>query len=219
MMGDYLMKSKVAGIVFLLGSLYYIVAEAISAIAFNDTLLNTYLIHTISELGIPNQNSPLFFLMNSAFILVGIGLLFGSFYKFKDFIIRNRVIFYILTVICSVGVIIVGLIHGGNPLTMSYHSLGAMMAILGGNIMLVIVSRSMDKFDSYQKITLALGIIGLVSFFIMFFNLRTVHIPGFEMLANDALTLYMPVFERLSVYTLIVWNFMTGVYLLKNTQL
>ena len=48
------MKFKVAGIVFLVGSLYYIFAEAISATFFNASIINTYIIHPISELGIPN---------------------------------------------------------------------------------------------------------------------------------------------------------------------
>ena len=198
------MKSRIAGIVFILGSLYYIIAEAISAFAFNDSLINTYLFHTISELGIPNVNSPLFFLMNSAFIIIGLSLLFGNFYKFKDFIIKNKTVFYILTPVTSIGVMIVALIHAGNPITAGYHSLGAVMAILGGNVLLVIISRSMDKFETYQKITLSLGIIGLIAFWIMFFNMESV---------------YMPVFERLSVYTLIIWSLLTGVYLAKDNFL
>ena len=128
------MKSKVAGCAFIIGSLYYIIAEAISATFFNDSIFNTYIFHTISELGIPNMNSPLFWLMNSAFILIGLLLLFGNFYKFKDFIIKNNVVFYVFSLIAAVGVIIVGLVHGGNPFTLGYHMLGAMMAILGGNI-------------------------------------------------------------------------------------
>ena len=197
------MKSKIAGIVFILGSLYYLVAEAISAFSFNDTLVSTYLFHTISELGIPNINSPLSFLMNSAFIIIGLTFIFCNFYKFKDFIIKNKAVFYILTLIAAIGVIIVALIHAGNPVTDGYHSLGAIMAILGGNILLIIISRSMDKFEIYQKITLALGGIGLIAFWIMFFNMGR---------------LYMPVFERLSVYTLIIWSFISGVYLLRNTK-
>ena len=195
------MRSKVAGIVFIIGSLYYIVAEAISAAFFNASLYNTYIFHTISELGIPNGNSPLFWLMNSAFILIGLALIFGSFYRFKDFIIKNKAIFYILTLVTCVGVIIVGLIHGGNPFTLGYHMLRAMMAILGGNILLVVVSRSMDGFGRYHKATLILGIVGLIAFWIMFFSME-----------NS----FMPVFERLSVYTLILWSFMTGVLLLRN---
>lgn len=196
------MKSKVAGIVFIIGSLYYMVAEAITAFTFNETLFNTYIFHTISELGIPNINSPLSFLMNSAFIIIGLSLLFGNLYKFKDFIIKNKMAFYILTLISSIGVIIVALIHAGNPLTDGYHSLGAVMAILGGNVLLVIISRSMEEFEIYQKITLILGIIGLIAFWIMFFNMESI---------------YMPVFERLSVYTLIIWSFITGIYLLKDS--
>lgn len=195
------MKAKVAGIVFILGSLYYFIAEAISATFFNASLLNTYLFNTISALGIPNSDSPLFWLMNSAFIIIGLTLIFGNFYKFKDFIVKNRTIFYIFTLITSLGVIIVGLIHGGNPLTSGYHTLGAVMAILGGNILLVLISRSMSEFGGYQKITLALGIIGLMAFWILFFNIKSI---------------YMPVFERLSVYTMILWSFITGVSLVKN---
>lgn len=195
------MRSKVAGIVFIVGSIYYILAEAISAAFFNASIFSTYIFHTISELGIPNGNSPLFWLMNSAFILIGLALIFGDFYKFKDCIVKNKVIFYILTLITGIGVIIVGLIHGGNPFTLSYHMLGAMMAILGGNILLINVSRSMQEFGIYQKITLVLGIIGLIAFWIMFFSMENV---------------YMPVFERLSVYTMIIWSFLTGVYILRN---
>ena len=195
------MKSKIAGIVFIFGSLYYLLAEAISAFSFNGLLTNTYLFHTISELGIPNANSPLAFLMNSAFVIIGLTFLFGNFYKFKELIIKNKVVFYILTIVAAVGVIIVAMIHAGNPVTDGYHSLGAIMAILGGNLLLIIVSRSMDKFESYQKITLALGIIGLIAFWIMFFNMQSI---------------YMPIFERLSVYTLIIWSFISGVYLLKE---
>lgn len=195
------MKSKVAGIVFIIGSLYYVLAEAISATFFNASFSNTYIYHTISELGIPNGNSLLFWLMNSAFILIGLTLLFGNFYSFKDFIVKNKRVGYILTVITALGVIIVGLIHGGNPLTSGYHTLGAVMAILGGNILLIIVSRSMSEFESYQKITLILGIVGLIVFWIMFFNMHNI---------------YMPVLERLSVYTLIIWSFLTGIYLIRN---
>ena len=197
------MKPKVAGIVLLIGSLYYLIAEAISATFFNASIFNTYVFHTISELGIPNGNSPLFWLMNSAFILIGLTLLFAVFYKFKDFIVKNNIIISIFTFITSIGVIVVGLIHGGNPLTLGYHAMGAVMAILGGNILLVLISRSMEDFGKYQQATLILGIIGLAAFWIMFFSMGSI---------------YMPVYERLSVYPLIVWSFLTGIFLLLNNN-
>ncbi len=196
-----MMKSKVAGIALIIGSLYYVVAEAVSATFFNASFSNAYVFHAISELGIPNLNSPLFWLMNSAFILVGLALIFGYFYRFKDFIVKNKAIISIFTLITGLGVIIVGMIHGGNPLTSGYHTLGAVMAILGGNVMLILISRSMDDFGDYQKTTLILGIFGLISFWIMFFIIGNA---------------YMPVFERLSVYTLIIWSFLTGLFLVKS---
>lgn len=196
-----MMKSKVAGIALIIGSLYYVVAEAVCATFFNASFSNAYVFHTISELGIPNLNSPLFWLMNSAFILVGLALIFGYFYRFKDFIVKNKAIISIFTLITGLGVIIVGMIHGGNPLTSGYHTLGAVMAILGGNVMLILISRSMDDFGDYQKTTLILGIFGLISFWIMFFIIGNA---------------YMPVFERLSVYTMIIWSFLTGLFLVKS---
>ena len=195
------MKAKVAGIVFIIGSLYYIIAEAISATYLNASLFNTYVFHTISELGIPNMNSPLFGLMNSAFILIGLALIFSNFYRLKEFIVKNKSVFYIFTLITGLGVIIVGLIHGGNPLTLGYHALGAVMAILGGNILLIITSRSMGEFSAFQKATLTLGIIGLAAFWIMFFSMDSS---------------YMPVFERLSVYPLVIWSFLAGLFLLRK---
>jgi len=194
------MKSKQAGYILVIASLYYIAGEATAAVCFNSTFLNAYLFHTISELGIPNANSPLSVLMNIAFVFIGLALIFVDFTKFKDFIIKNKTLFLILTLITGIGVIIVGFIHGGNPLTSGYHTLGAVMAILGGNILLVLISRSMSEFDTYQKTTMILGIAGLIAFWIMFFNMQSI---------------YMPVFERLSVYTLIIWCFITGVYLTK----
>ena len=195
------MKSKIPGIVFIFGSLYYLLAEAISAFSFNDLLANTYIFHTISELGIPNANSPLAFLMNSAFILSGLCVLLGNFYRLKDFIVKYKTLFYVLTLVTSIGVIIVALIHAGNPLTDGYHSLGAIMAILGGNILLILISKTMAEFETYQKTVFVLGIIGLFAFWIMFFNMGSI---------------YMPVFERISVYTLILWSFLSGIYLLKK---
>jgi hypothetical membrane protein len=99
------------------------------------------------------------------------------------------------------GVVIVGMIHGGNPLTSGYHTLGAVMAILGGNLLLVFISKSMEDFHTYQKATLTLGLLGIIVFWVMFFNIKSS---------------YMPVFERLSVYTLIIWSFISGVYLIKS---
>ena len=58
-----------------------------------------------------------------------------------------------------------------------------------------------SSFANFQKITLTLALIGLAAFWIMFFNIGNV---------------YMPVLERLSVYTLVVWSFIAGVYIIKK---
>lgn len=198
------MKRKTIGIILILGSAYYLIGEFISALFFKDTLINTYLFHTISQLGIPGSQSPLYALMNSTFILIGLILVLYNFYTFKDSIIKNKLIFYILTIITSLGVIIVGIIHTGNPITHKYHILGAIMAILGGNILLILISQSTKEFEIYEKITLTLGIIGVIIFMILLFNTTNI---------------YMPVLERTSVYTLIIWSFISGIYNIKLSKL
>ena len=45
------------------------------------------------------------------------------------------------------------------------------------------------------------SLLGIIVFWVMFFNIKSS---------------YMPVFERLSVYTLIIWSFISGVYLIKS---
>lgn len=186
--------------IYIFGGLYYLFAELISALFFNDSLINTYLFHTISELGIPSVNSPLSLLMNSAFILIGLTLLFGNVGGLKEYVTCHRVAFYVLSFVSALGVIIVGLIHGGNPLTSGYHTTGAVMTILGGNILLILISWSLDDFMVYRRVSLLLGCIGLIFFWVMFFNLGSV---------------FMPVFERLSVYPMVMWSLFTGFYFLR----
>ena len=72
------MKLKNIGIVYLIAGLYYMIAETICIFSVNDTLFNMYVFHTISDLGIPNGNCPFFFLMDSAFILIGLALVFAN---------------------------------------------------------------------------------------------------------------------------------------------
>lgn len=195
------MKTKVISCTLIIASLYYMVAEFISAIYFNFSLYQTYFLHTISELGIPDI-SQFSWLMNSGFVVIGLALSFSNFYKFNEFIVKNKVIFYILTLITSVGVIIVAIIHGGNPVVATYHGMGATMAIVGGNLLLVVISKSMPQFETYQKVTLILGSLGLFSFAVMIIFYTN--------------PLLMPIFERISVYTMIFWCFLTGITLAKR---
>ena len=195
------MKTKVSGLVLILGSLYYLIAEAISAAFYNDSLINVYLNYTISELGRPIANSPLFWLMDSAFFIMGLMLLFVNFYKFKDFIIKNKIPFYLFTIIASIGVILVSLVPWGNPETNIIHMVAAIMAVVGGNCLLVVVSKSMAHFDFYQKFTLILGVIGLICSIIMFITVQN---------------FYGPILERIGVYTMIIWFLITGFLLLSD---
>ena len=57
----------------------------------------------------------------------------------------------------------------------------------------------------HRNTSLILGIIGTISFIILTYSL-----------INKDMIIYMGLFERISIYTLIIWNIITGTYLLKQ---
>lgn len=204
------MKDKFTSISFLIVGVYYIIAEFIAVLKTNVPFIEAYSIHTISELGVPigdiykgvaSSYSPLFFFMNLAFILLGIILFIGYNLSLKKHINKNKLISHLLIILTCIGAIFVGIFHADNPLFNDYHILGAVLSILCGNIFLIFISKFSSFNENYKKISKYLGIIGLISACIML-------ILKLIILSNCN-----PVFERISVYTLIIWLIVTGIYL------
>lgn len=86
-----------------------------------------------------------------------------------------------------------------------FHGLGALMAIVGGNLCLIFASHAIKQAPSkksFVRFSNFLGIIGIVSF-ILCLSLSTVFT-------------YDAVFERLSVYTIMLWDIIFAGYLLRT---
>ena len=204
------MKDKFTSISFILVGIYYLIIEFIAVLKTNVPFIEAYSIHTISELGVPigdiyngvaSSYSPLFFFMNLAFVLLGIFLFVGYNLSLKKYITKNKLISHLLNILTCIGVIFVGIFHAYNPLFDSYHILGAVLSILCGNIFLIFISKFSNFNEDYKKISKYLGITGLIAAFIMLI---------FKLIIMNN---YHPVFERISVYTLIIWLIITGIYL------
>ena len=186
---------------FIIASVYFIISEFIAAISTGMPLLEVYTQNTISALGVPGGISPIDSMMNSGFIVLGVLLIIGFHLGLGDRVEKRKILEYALTVITSIGLFTIAAIHAGNPI----HQIGALMAIVGGGILLMTTAFSLMAAKNYRTVSFSLGLIAIVFLILMIIFMGN---PGLEIIEA--------VPERISVYALILWSFLTGIYLLKD---
>lgn len=203
---DHSKRLLAGAIFFIAASFVYLAAEAIAASAWIYPDYG-YAYHYISDLGVSERMtiddrsvySPLAFVMNTGFILYG--LLSASAYVCMFPLLKKRVrwLLILFAVIQGIGNMLVGLFPGESYDYASMHILGAGMAIIGGNVTLILFGFALrnHQISAFIKgIAMTLGNIGLIALVIM--------------LTNDFG--YPAVFERLSVYTMTIWNLIYGTW-------
>ena len=106
-----------------------------------------------------------------------------------------------MTFVTALGLFIIAAIHAGNPI----HQIGALMAIVGGGVLLMTAAFALDTSKSYKIASFSLGLIAILFLIVMII-----------FMGNPDLEIIEAVPERISVYALILWSVLTGVYLIKN---
>jgi hypothetical membrane protein len=205
-----------AGAFWIAAAVVYLVAEAVTAAAFPGY---SYATNYISDLGVPEVgtfqgrviNSPRHLLMNTAFVLSGILFLIAALLAVRASTSGPRKTFTVLSAIYAVGISLVGLFHGSqesadNGLAI-LHVGGAGMAIIGGNLAVVtagIAARRLSGGSLYMTACIALGAFGLASLVML------------QIDAGSSAVNILPegIWERFAVYTVTVWQLLTGVALL-----
>jgi hypothetical membrane protein len=145
-------------------------------------------------------------MMNLGFITQGILAMAITLILWR--LIPGRVRNFVLTLgfAHGAGIILVGTFHENStvPLAMSVpHYLGAWAAIFGGNLIAIavgVIGVRIGASGVYRVASIALGVIGIVSFAWL--------LADPVMLATQGGLL-----ERIAVYTVLVWQLMTGVTL------
>ncbi|MFF0154383.1 DUF998 domain-containing protein [Micromonospora sp. NPDC005203] len=204
-----------AAATFLLGPAIYLAAEAIAAAAWESPSYS-YADNWISDLGSATAgvfqgrelNSPLHVVMNTGFIVQG--LLFGIATVLLSRTISGRSRFTAVTgVVTMIGYILVGTFHGSLQAqqngTLPLHFTGATLAIVGGNVLALVLGIHWRKAPETRLIGLVsvvLGAFGLVSVVALF-------------LTFDA-GLPSGAIERGSVYTIVIWQFAVAIALLRG---
>jgi hypothetical membrane protein len=208
-------RRTIAG-VFLLGSVVYLAAEAIAASAWKDPAYS-YADNWISDLGSATAgvfqgrelNSPLNVVMNSGFIIQG--LLFGAGVLLLSRTItgRARTFTVVMAIVATIGYILVGTFHGSLQAqqdgTLPLHFAGATLAILGANLLSLVLGIHWRKSPDtrglgvFSIIVGALGLVAMVTLLLTFGS-------G---LPSGAI-------ERASVYTIVVWEVGVAIALLRS---
>ncbi|QRM35372.1 DUF998 domain-containing protein (plasmid) [Microvirga sp. VF16] len=176
----------------------------------------SYAHNYISDLGVPDVgdfmgrflNSPLHAVMNFGFIARGLLLLIGSLLILRPVsVARGRTPLLILALLHSVGIVLVGLVPSSPTSAaaglIGVHTLGALLAILGGNTMALVAGLRGDPITtlrSYRIISIALGAFGGASFIMLMANISLAR----SILFADG------IWERLSVYTIIAWTLVSS---------
>ena len=193
--------TKYGSYAFIIAGIYFLLAELASTVSTGLPLFEVYTQNTISALGVPGYISPIDWLMNSGFIVLGVLLIIGFHMGLSSRIKKWKAIEYALTFVTALGLFIIAAIHAGNPI----HQIGALMAIVGGGVLLMTAAFALDTSKSYKIASFSLGLIAILFLVVMII-----------FMGNPDLEIIEAVPERISVYALILWSFLTGVYLIKN---
>ena len=196
-------NTKYGSYAFIIASIYFILSEFIAALSTGLPLFEVYTQNTISALGVPGYISPIDWLMNSGFIVLGVLLIIGFHMGLSSRIKKWKAIEYALTFVTALGLFIIAVIHAGNPI----HQIGAHMAIVGGGVLLMTAAFALDTSKSYKIASFSLGLIAILFLVVMII-----------FMGNPRLEIIEAVPERISVYALILWSFLTGIYLLKDND-
>jgi hypothetical membrane protein len=207
-----------AAAVWLASGVGYLILEGVAAAGFRYHY--NYAHNYISDLGVTSRgtfqgrtiDSPLAYLMNTAFYLQGTSFLIGAVLVVRAAESRKAGLFLVLAAANAIGNILVGAVHSG-PMakvdgTAWLHHLGAALAIGGGNIAIFAGSaivRNMGAGQRYRRISVGIGVLGLLSAMMLVIDSAT----GATRLLPEG------VWERGSVYSIIVWQMCTAAYLMR----
>ncbi|WP_331517342.1 DUF998 domain-containing protein [Mycobacterium sp.] len=183
-----------AAVAWLTAGLAYVTLEAIAAHAFRPDY--SYANNLISDLGIPSGNSPLAWLMNTAFSVQGTLFLVGAILTVRAIGTRKARVFLTLAGANAVGNVLIAIFHSGPSPAAWVHAVGAVLAIGGGNAAILAGSSVISGPRWYRRVSVGLGAFGLVSFVLFAIGVLPVG-----------------VWERCSVYSITAWQLFTGTWL------
>ncbi|GAY71932.1 DUF998 domain-containing protein [Lentilactobacillus kosonis] len=215
-------RQKISGIFLILSGAIFLITEFISAAAWSHPAYS-YTYNFISNLGVRGPShlfgqymlSPLSWVMNTGFISFGILIFIGTLFL-TNISRAAHWITSILGLIVAVGGVLVGYFHGlGEALidgTGMYHSMGAFMAFIFGNILLITFgSINLPLSKRSKLILILLGIFGIIA---------TLSYTAALILAPDNHPIIIiGLIERCAVYPILFGMIYTGYSMIKSKSI
>ncbi len=205
-------QRRAAGAALAAGGVIFFLAEFIAAAAWTDPPYS-YTYHYISDLGVHGplealgqyMYSPLAWVMNTGFFLFGITVFVGV-AMLNGLRGWGRWVVLILATLVGVGGVVLAFFHGDGEAdrqgTVDYHSLGAMAAIIGGNVLVILLGRMHGHLGVARKpgkAMVMLGAFGLVS------------MVAFLAVAGSRANVLVGLVERCAVYPVLIGLICAGV--------
>ncbi|WAJ45383.1 DUF998 domain-containing protein [Mycobacterium sp. Aquia_216] len=190
------MATRCGAVLWVVAALGYLALEAITAAGFGSAY--SYTRNYISDLGV-DADSPQSYLIHIAFYLQGALFFLGAVFIVRIPDSPRAQIFLGLIATNAIGNLVIGTVHSGDA-----HRAGAALAIVGGTTAILAgaaVIPTVGDRRCYRHISELLAAVGLLSLLMLLVNSVT---------SNDNL-LPSGAWERGSVYSIIVWQLLTGV--------
>jgi hypothetical membrane protein len=190
---------------WLTAALVFFISEAIAAASIAAPHRYSYASDYISQLGVPGW-TPLAVVMNVGLYVQGVLFLVGAVLAARASATGRRRVFLVLAALYSLGTILVAAVPFGVGAPASnllgLHWLGALLAIFAGNAAIVAGSSVVAGLVGvrwYRKTSVVLAVLGFVSFLI---------------LGQPAARPSLGIWERGSVYSIMLWQIFSAVLLL-----
>ncbi|MFN8515410.1 MAG: DUF998 domain-containing protein [Thermomicrobiales bacterium] len=210
-----------AGVLWIVAGVAYLSLEAIAAAGYRGGY--SYARNYISDLGVTRASmfegrmidSPRAVVMNTGFYLEGMLFLAAAVLAVRAFAGRRGWLFGGLAATHTIGNIVVGTIHGGGTEAASgsiqWHTIGAALAIVGGNATVLAgagLSRQIGSPRWYRAVSVTLGVLGMSCLVMLLVDRGSTTV---NLLPEGT-------WERGSVYTVTAWELVTGACLLTFTR-
>jgi len=215
-----LVRERIAGALLLLAGVQYAVLEYLAASAWHHPTYS-YTVDFISDLGNPVAadvfqgrviNSPWHVLMDIAFVAQGLLFITAGVLLLGNGTGRLRRVLLVLALAQGAGVILVGFFHESSAAlhngVIVVHGIGAAAAILAGNITALVIGAKGARLAAprwLRRASTALGVLGLAAFVLLQADRPLYNAAG-------------GVPERAAVYTILIFEVMTGAALLTRSS-
>ena len=188
----------------------FFICEAIAAASVSALHPYSYTKNFISELGVPGR-TPLAVVMNVGFWLQGLLFLGGAILAARQSATGHRRLFVGLAGLNALGDVLVATFHGnalalGNNGAAALHWYGALFGIIGGNAAVITGSKVVAGLVTarwYRRVSVILGVAGILSLLII---------------GNPTAQLHPGIWERGSVYSILLWQVLSATLLLAQRR-